>query len=121
MKKLIICFGLLLMASLSYASVQSVLSQLYLQVRIVDPTVHDEPIGRGSVDIPSLRLEGYNLLFNTSCDGCTLRLLDRNGDVEYSIVIPAGTTGIELPSYLSGEYEIQIIREQYCFYGDVEL
>lgn len=121
MKKLIICFSLLLMVSFSYACVQSVSSHLYLQVRIVDPTVHDEPIGRGPVDIPSLGLEGYNLLFYTSCDGCALHLLAGNGDVEYSIVIPSETTSIVLPSYLSGEYEVQIIRGQYCFYGNVEL
>lgn len=121
MKKVIFSFVLLFLASFSQARVLSMWSQLYLQVRFDDPTVQEVPIGRSPIVIPSLSLEGYNLLFNTPCDGCTLRIVNEDGDLEYSIVIPANTATLTLPSYLSGEYELQIIRGQFCFYGYIEL
>ncbi len=120
MKKVILSLVLLFLASFSQASIQSVWSQLYLQVRYDDPTKYDEPIRRGPVAIPSIYIDGYTLQFETPCDGCTLQLVNEDGDVEYTIVIPEDTTSITLPSYLSGEYELQIIRGQFCFYGYVE-
>lgn len=121
MKKIIFSLGLLLLASFSHANVQETWGQLSLEVKVVDPTVHDDPIKRNIALIPSLSLEGHILLFNTPCEGYTLRFLNENGVVEYSIVIPANTTSLELPPYLSGEYEIQLIRGQFCFFGYVEL
>ena len=43
------------------------------------------------------------------------------GDVEYAIEIPENTSTITLPFYLYGEYELQILRGNYCFFGFVEL
>lgn len=120
MKKVIFSLVLLLLASFSQASVQSISSQLYLQVSITDPTEPHTPIGRSPIEIPTIYIDGYDLLFETPCDGCTLQLLNGDGDVEYSIEIPTNTTSLALPSYLSGEYELQIIRGQFCFYGYVE-
>ena len=40
---------------------------------------------------------------------------------EYETIIPENTSTITLPLNLSGEYELQIIRGNYCFYGSVEL
>ena len=57
----------------------------------------------------------------TSCDGCILRLINEDGDVEYAIEIPENTSTITLPFYLYGEYELQILRGNYCFFGFVEL
>jgi hypothetical protein len=43
------------------------------------------------------------------------------GDVEYVTVIPTGTTTSVLPSYLSGEYQLQIKQGNYCFSGYINL
>ena len=120
MKKVIFSLVMLLLASFSQASVQSISNQLYLQVRIIDPTEPLIPIRRAPIATPTIYLDGYNLQFETPCDGCTLQLINEDGDVEYSIEIPTNTTSLALPSYLSGEYELQIIRGQLCFYGYVE-
>lgn len=92
-----------------------------LQVRIYDPTSPNKPIKRSPVLVPSLSLSDHTLYFNTSCDGCTLQLINEDGDIEYGIIIPENTSTITLPFYLSGEYELQIIRGNYCFYGYIEL
>ena len=113
----------LMTAMLSFTSFQvyADTEEVDLQVGIVDPNDGDGGQHKGPVLIPSISIEGYTLYFTTPCDGCTLRLLDENDVVVYSTVIPTGTTSLVLPSYLSGEYEIQIIRGNLCFYGYITL
>lgn len=120
MKKLLLCIVLLLLTSFSQARIQSMWSQIVLHVRFEDPTVQ-VPIRRSPVSIPLLYIDGYNLQFETPCDNSILRLVNEEGEVQYSTSIPANTTTLTLPSYLSGVYELQIIQGLYCLYGDVKL
>ena len=78
------------------------------------PKPHKSPIL-----IPEVDLEGYTLTFFDSCVGCTLQLVNADDEVEYSTVISSDT--LVLPSTLEGQYELQIIRDNLCFYGDIEL
>lgn len=121
MKKLFIVFALFVIALQGGAKVLNVCEGLNLQVCIFDPTEDYEPLEKGPIVIPSVNLEDHTLYFATSCDGCTLRLVDANDNVVYSTVIPTGTTSLVLPSSLSGEYEIQIIQGNLCFYGYIYL
>ncbi|MBO7045898.1 MAG: hypothetical protein J6W38_06040 [Prevotella sp.] len=121
MKRIIIVLVLTVLALQGIAKIQKVCGDVTLQVRIDDPTEDYEPLQKGPFEVPSVCLEGYSLYFATSCDGCTLRLVDANDNVVYSTVIPTGTTSLVLPSSLSGEYEIQIIQGNLCFYGFINL
>ena len=86
-----------------------------LQVRIDDPT-DDKPTGpKFPVLVPEVSIDDYVLTVDDSCLGCELRLVDENDNVVYTTVITSNT--LVLPSYLSGEYELQIIRGIWCFYG----
>lgn len=116
-------FIMCLMALLSFTSVNVYASpkSINLQVGYVDPTEGNDGENRSPILVPEISLDGYSVIFNTPCDGCTLRLLDANDNVVYSTVIPTGTTSLVLPSYLSGEYEIQIIQGNLCFYGYINL
>lgn len=76
---------------------------------------------RSPILIPHVGIDGYTLTFYTPCDGCTLRLLDESGNVVYTTVIPVGASTLVLPSYLSGEYRIEIIQGVFCFWGYIEL
>lgn len=100
---------------------QSISDELVLQVRIYNPTNPTRPIKRSPVSIPSLSLDNHILSFNTSCDGCTLQLVNEEGETDYSIIIPENTSTITLPLNLSGEYELQLVRGQYCFYTYIEM
>ena len=71
--------------------------------------------------VPEVEIEDYTLTFYTPCDGCVLRLLDENDVVVYSTIIPTGTTELVLPSYLSGDYEIQIVQGNLYFWGYIIL
>lgn len=121
MKNLIICLSFTLLTFFSNANAQSEWSPLDLQVRRDDPSEGSKPYGRSPIAIPTIYINGNVLQFDTPCDGCTLQLVNEEGEVEYSVVIPDGTENLTLPSDLSGEYELQIIRGQFCFWGYIEL
>ena len=103
------------------ASSMSLFDNLSLQVRLIDPSIPTRGIKRSPAKAPSLSILDHTLYFATSCDGCILRLINEDGDVEYAIEIPENTSTITLPFYLYGEYELQILRGNYCFFGFVEL
>lgn len=87
----------------------------------VNPTSPGNPKPKSPVCVPIVYQDGNVLTFATACDGCTLQLVDEDDDVVYSIVIPAGTTTLVLPSTLSGTFELQIIRDNGLFYADIIL
>ena len=95
--------------------------ELPLQVRYDDPDDTQDNPHREPILIPEVSIEDYTLYFDTPCDGCILRVVNELGVVEYTTVIPVGADELVLPSYLSGEYELQIIRGNLCFYGDITL
>ncbi len=121
MRRFISILALVLASSFSGVMAQEVGDEIDLEVDIFDPTGSYEPPQKGPILVPSVSLDGHTLYFATSCDGCTLRLLDENNIVVHSTVIPSGTTSLVLPSYLSGEYEIQIIQGNYYFWGYIIL
>ncbi len=92
-----------------------------LQVGYEDPEDGNLGQHKSPPAVPEIGIEDYALTFYTPCDGCVLRLLDENDNVVYSTVIPTGTTSIVLPSYLSGNYEIQIVQGNIYFYGNIYL
>lgn len=124
MKKLFLTLGFIMTLSISgHSQVPSQQNSVpvCLQVKPVEPDLTKGPIRRSPAMAPSLSLEDHTLFFNTSCDGCVLQLVNEDGDVEYDIIIPEDTETLSLPLYLEGEYELQIIRGNYCFYGYIEL
>ena len=92
---------------------------LNFQVSIID---HSNDTGRHRTPVlsPSVSIEDYTLYFDTPCDGCELRIVDEDG-VVYSTTIPASCSSLNLPSTLSGDYELQIIQGNFCFYAEIQL
>ena len=122
MTKKTFLFASMLATVLTFSNASTVMADpIDLSVSIIDPDEGQPDEHRGPVFIPDVDLDGNTLSFVTPCDGCELLLLDEDGDVVYSTVIPVGTTSLVLPSYLSGEYEIQINRGNFCFYGMITL
>ena len=115
----IICLASMSFVSSSYASVNSE-EPLTLEATIIDPLAGSNP-HKGPVQIPKVSLDDHTLYFSTPCDGYTLNLVDENDVVVYTIVIPTGTTSWVLPTTLSGEYELQLISGNYCFWGMITL
>ena len=120
-KKSIIISLLAAMLTLGNVSVYADPELIVLEVGIEDPEHGDSSQQKTPITVPDISLEDHTLYFYTPCDGCILRLLDGNDNVVYSTVIATGTTSLVLPSTLSGEYEIQIIQGNICFYGYINL
>lgn len=121
MKKKLLVFMMLTMLPLSTVRVNAMFGDLYLQVRYEDPDDEKDNKNRTPVLIPEVSIDEYTLYFYTPCVGCILRVVNEMGIAEYTTVIPVGAEELVLPSYLSGDYELQIIRDNWCFYGDITL
>jgi hypothetical protein len=109
------------MLSLSSVRVSAASTPIPLTGEYIDP--HKGQLGghRSQTIVPELEIDDYTLFFMTPCDGCVLRLLDEDGAVVYTTVIPSHTTSLVLPSYLSGAYEIQIIQGSIYYWGNIDL
>lgn len=90
-----------------------------LQVKIIDPENGQPNDPRGPALAPEVSIEDYTLYFESSCQGCLLRIVDEEDNVVFSTLITSST--VVLPSSLEGEYELQIIRDNWCFYGEITL
>ena len=93
---------------------------IIMEVSKINP-IGEQTHPKSPIMPPSVTLDGHTLYFDTPCDGCTLNIVDENDVVVYALVIPTGTTSLVLPSTLSGDYTIQIIRGNYLFYGTINL
>ena len=117
MKKLF--FLLALVFTMSVDALADVTEPIPFRViRTTSPNGHNP---KSPIVAPTVYIDDNVLTFETPCDGCVLQLVDANDDVVYSIVIPAGTTSLILPSTLSGTFELQIIDGNILYYADIEL
>ena len=51
----------------------------------------------------------------------TLYIIDEEGEEVYEAFIPENTSTITLPLNLSGEYKLQLVSGDYCFYTYIEM
>lgn len=121
-KKYILMTLMMVMLPLSSVQVSAASTPIPLMGGYSDPNGMGGIGGqRGPLVIPEVEIDGYSLFFITPCDSSVLCLLDEDGDVVYSTVIPNNASSLVLPSYLSGEYEIQIIQGSIYFWGYIYL
>ena len=119
-KKLLTLLWILAMPAFMNA-VNALGTPIPFQAGRIKPTKPFPGNPKSPVLAPTVYLDGNVLTFETPCDGCTLQLVDEDDDVVYTIVIPAGTTSLILPSYLEGTFELQIIDGDWLFYADIHL
>ena len=113
MKKYTLLLFLFLLAGNCFADIDTDAdNENPLDVEITDPTLEHEPIRRSPKRRPEIIINGHSLQFIKSCDNCILSVTNENGEIEYMDRIPQGVRTYELPSYLYGNYRIQIIGEQ---------
>ena len=121
--KRLIPFAFVLSTALSFLpnlNVNALPKPVPLQVNIERPT-NGQGSHRAPMRVPNLVIDDNILLIPEYYYNCQLQITDEDGFVVYSTTIPEGCDQIELPSYLNGEYEIQLIRGNFCFCGYIEL
>ena len=121
MKRKVLIIFTLVVAMLSLANVRAnaVPVRVHFQVGYIDPTLEQTNPNRTPVQPPLIYIEDGTLTFDTNCDGCELRLVNAEDEVEYTTVISGST--LELPSTLSGTYVLEIICGNYIFLGEITL
>ena len=92
-----------------------------LQVRQIDPTIVHDPMGRLPLKSPTITIDDHTLCTAMIKFDVTLRLLDDNDEVVYMTFVPMCTPSVTFPSDLSGNYQIQLIYGNWCFYGWIDL
>ena len=88
----------------------------------VDPTNGNNSGGKFDPSrMPIISIERNVVYFHSSYGVCTLRLLNLEGETEFSARVPVGCTRVLIPSYLLGEYELQIISGGLCWKWPIAL
>ena len=83
-----------------------------------DPLGGNMPIPRSPLEAPNVSIDGFTLYTGEVPFDTVLQIADEDG-VVYTTFIPAGTISIELPTTLSGNYELRLIWNEWCFSGNV--
>ena len=76
---------------------------------------------RDLTDSISVAIDAYTLYLYEGCDDTTLRLISSDETIAFSTFIDAGTTSVVLPSTLSGEYRLEIVKGNITYYCYIEL
>ncbi len=96
-------------------------NQIYLNLGWIDPTPVGDGPARTPVDLPTVYLDDYTLTFEASHPEYVLYIKDEYETVVYSTVVTSATKEVVLPSTLSGDYEIQLVMGNWCFWGYIGL
>jgi len=86
----------------------------------INPVPNNGGLPRTPMAVPVLYIDGYTLTAGDYTLGSTIQLLDEDDNVVFSTYV-AIEGDIQLPATLTGNYEIQIIRGEWCFCGWIEL
>lgn len=96
------------------------------EVELTAERIKTTPLGndpdRGPIYVPSVSIDDHTLTISDHPD-YVLQLVDPEDEdnVVYEVLIPAGVNTVILPSYLSGEYVIQLLWDVWRFWGYIEL
>lgn len=121
MKKFLIVVFLLLASVVSIAEVPYC-GIVSFEVRSFDPTYPPKPRPKSPINVPTVVLDDHQLIFQTAHPAYTLYLYEEEVLV-YSTEISPDSTIVNLPSWLSGGYEIQLYMGEcsYYFCGFIEI
>jgi hypothetical protein len=98
-------------------------TKLEFEVKVYTPVVtKPRPKAPAKLPTPPEAILACNLLtFLDSHAEYTLYIISEDGEEVYETLIPENTSTITLPSYLSGEFELQLVTGVWCFFDYIEL
>ena len=114
------------MKKLIFSLIVALVGASFLQAQPVDLTYEDHSTSApGGPRTPTLPwtidvTDNVITMKSTPCD-YTLCLYDEDGEVVYTVFVPAGTTQVILPTTLSGNFELRFETSTYYYYGYISL
>ena len=115
MKKSIFVF----MLAAAMCCMSTVCQAARVRVNIEDP-FGDYPVHRTPTQLPVVYIDGYTLWFEDIWEGYVLQVVQDNIVVYTTSVLP-GMSSVDLPSSLSGTYEIRLVTNTHYYYGYIDL
>jgi hypothetical protein len=91
-----------------------------LEVRIIDEIPSIPGGAKTPTLFPTVWQDGYELEIDTPHDEYVLNIVSGN-TIVYSVVVYSTVSLVVLPATLSGTYELQLIHDDLCFYGYIDL
>ena len=88
--------------------------------KIVWPIGSEKP-ARGPVDIPSVSIDNHTLYINSDHPDYTLQLVDADDNVVYEVFVSSNTSSVVLPAVYTGGYRLNLLTDEWCFWGYIEL
>ena len=121
--KQLIMFIALVLGMLSFQSFNTMtIRPLDLTVGIIKIKPGGTSMPRNPVIPPIVAIDGHTVYFDTDHAAFTVMLVDEDEQVVYQVAVPSTVDEIELPSTLSGVFELQIYDgTDYYFYCDIYL
>lgn len=112
MKKLLLCFSMLFCLSLTTVSAGDKIPMTHVPSGSTHGGSTKSPVLPWFIDLT----DNVITMSATPCD-YTLSLYDEDGNVAYSVFVPAGTTQVVLPTTLSDSFELRFETDTYYYYG----
>lgn len=102
----------------------STLTEIDLTCSKIDKPKSLDGIHRSPIIIPTVYYNSSTnaIILDSACHDCGLQLVHvESNSVVFSVHIVNEESEVILPMYLSGSYELRIIRGDYCFSGVIEI
>lgn len=90
-------------------------------IGIIDPESNGHLQPRSPICPPEAVLSGHTLYILTEHPDYNLQLLSADDTVVYETYVPSTVNVVALPTFLTGEFEIQLQTDTYIFIGRIEL
>ena len=119
MRVLMLAFVFLGCALSTYAQING--EQIDFSIGEIDPTPMGPGHSKTPVLMPTVWQDGYFLDFHGTHDDYVLRIVDATNTVVYSMAVPSYQTQLWLPTYLVGTYRIELLTDDWLFYGAITL
>lgn len=94
--------------------------RIYLSVNIYDPTEGNVPAPSVVPSTPVVTQQGHVLSIGAH-ENCTLSLTNADGIVVFETYVPSSVSEVQLPSDLTGEFELRLYTTSFLFAGYIEL
>ena len=77
-------------------------------------------VPRTPIVLPDVYIDGYSLYFDGSCIGCSITLLDEDESIVFMDVVNENGI-VNIPNNLTGTFELQLVRGDITYSGEIEL
>ena len=125
MKKAVLFFVALLTCSMmqaqGYTPKVRIDFRVYFYVGVIDERPLSSPAPKSPEDAPVVYQEDNVLYFDGDHPSYYLTLRDEDGDTVYTTTVTSTDMTVTLPSTFSGDYEIELVYDDWVFTGWITL